>query len=48
MISSHFQITFQQAEIKFVYSVSPVILKSRGENAHLLVNLIPKLTMVLI
>ena len=33
---------------EFVYSVSPVILRSRRENAHLLVNPIPKLTIVLI
>ena len=44
MIFSHFQITFQQAGS----CISPVTLRSRGENAHLLVNPIPKLTIVLI
>ena len=44
MIFSHFQITFQQAG----NCISPVTLRTRGENAHLLVNPIPKLTIVLI
>ena len=35
MTFSHFQITFQQAGI----CISPVILRSRRANAHLLVNL---------
>ena len=35
------------SKLEFVYSVSPVILRSRRENAHLLVNPIPKLTIVL-
>ena len=44
MIFSHFQITFQQAGI----CISPVILRSRKANLYLLVNPIPKLTIVLI
>ena len=36
------------SKLEFVNSVSPVILRSRRENAHLLVNKIPKLTIVLI
>ena len=36
------------SKLESVYSVSPVILRSRRENAHLLVNPIPKLTIVLI
>ena len=36
------------SKLEFVYSVSPVILRSRRENAHLLVIPIPKLTTVLI
>ena len=44
MIFSHFQITFQQAGI----CISPVIFRNRRANAHLLVNPIPKLTIVLI
>ena len=35
-------------KLEFVYSVSPVILRSRRENVHLLVNQIPSLTIVLI
>ena len=43
-------LTFRPLSSKpeFVYSVSPVILRSRRENAHLLFNPIPKLTIVLI
>ena len=43
-------LTFRPLSSKpeFVHSVSPVILWSRRENAHLLVNPIPKLTIVLI
>ena len=43
-------LTFRPLSSKpeFVYSVSPVILRSRRENAHLLVNQIPSLTIVLI
>ena len=36
------------SKLEFVNGVSPVILRSRRENAHLLVNKIPKLTIVLI
>ena len=36
------------SKLESVYSVSPVILRSRRENAHLLVNPFPKLTIVLI
>ena len=45
----HF-LTFRSlsSKLEFVNSVSPVILRSRRENAHLLVNKIPKLTIVLI
>ena len=43
MIFSHFQITFQQAGI----CISPMILQSWRANAHLLVNSIPNLTIVL-
>ena len=39
----------RSSKLEFVYSgVSPVMLRSRKENAHLLVNPIPKLTIVLI
>ena len=39
----------RSSKLEFVYSgVSPVMLRSRRENAHLLVNPIPKLTIVLI
>ena len=44
MIFSHFLITFQQAGT----CISPVVLRSRRANAHLLVNPILKLTIVLI
>ena len=43
MIFSHFQITFQQAGI----CISPMILQSWRANAHLLVNSILNLTIVL-
>ena len=36
------------SKLEFVYIVSLLILRSRRENAHLLVNPIPKLTIVLI
>ena len=36
------------SKLEFVYSVSLVILRSRRENAHLLINTILKLTIVLI
>ena len=39
----------RSSKLEFVYSgVSPAMLRSRKENAHLLVNPIPKLTIVLI
>ena len=43
-------VTFRllSSKLEYVYSAFPVMLRSRRENAHLLVNPIPKLTIVLI
>ena len=50
-ILGRYFLTFRSlySKLEFVYQcISPVVLRSRRENAHLLVNPIPKVTIVLI